>query len=495
MRIGWTAYLVLVSCGGTVTGTPSPEPEAGADVTVQDAGSDLEVSWDVQHEPWLPDAPDVDADAPEDSGPMPDILEALEAIAGMEAHEEGSWVPGCRAFRLVYQQPVNHKDSNSKTFGQRIGLLHCDRTAPVILGTTGYSLWSELDPWELTAMLDGNQLVVEHRFFDASTPAPAVWTELTIRNAADDHHRIVQALRPLYPGKWLSTGASKGGMTSVYHRRFHPDDVDGTVAYVAPHSKGIDDDRYPAFLEQVGDPGCRQAIKDFEREALLRKPKMLVLLADYAKQGGLTYDRLGMEKAFEHAVTEFWFYFWQYFDAQQCAEIPGAGASDDAIFLFLHSISPLDSVADPTIEFFTPYFWQAATQLGAPKQADAHIVDLLAFPGTDVPATYGPPGWPSVFDPAAMQDVGAWLATQGRTMMFVYGANDPWSAAAFELGTAKDSYVFWVPGGNHYSQIQDLPDADRSKALAAIASWTGVTPKPIPPVPHVLTKAGRRLRL
>ncbi|MFP2912532.1 hypothetical protein ACLESD_47465, partial [Pyxidicoccus sp. 3LFB2] len=32
----------------------------------------------------------------------------------------------------------------------------------------------------------------------------------------------------------VSTGASKGGMTSIYHRASAPKDVDATVAYVAP---------------------------------------------------------------------------------------------------------------------------------------------------------------------------------------------------------------------------------------------------------------------
>ena len=43
-------------------------------------------------------------------------------------------------------------------------------------------------------------------------------------------------------------------MTSVYHRRFYPDDVDATVAYVAPISFGAPDDRYIDFLANVGTP-------------------------------------------------------------------------------------------------------------------------------------------------------------------------------------------------------------------------------------------------
>ena len=45
-------------------------------------------------------------------------------------------------------------------------------------------------------------------------------------------------------------------MTATYHRRFFPDDVDGTVAYVAPNDVNNKDDRaYDQFFKTVGTPG------------------------------------------------------------------------------------------------------------------------------------------------------------------------------------------------------------------------------------------------
>ena len=32
-------------------------------------------------------------------------------------------------------------------------------------------------------------------------------------------------------------------------------------------------------------------------------------------------------------------------------------------------------------------------------------------------------------------------------LLFIYGENDPWPAAAFDLGAAEDSYLFTVPNG------------------------------------------------
>lgn len=490
LRMAAVAWLTLgtLACSGADAGTAAPFAEVDAgDASTADAVKEAAVDGQGS-EDTAPEVQDADAagdgDVASEESSL-DIYEALKAIEGMAASEEASPVSGCRFFRLVYQQPSNHQAPSGVSFGQRMALIHCSPSAPTVLGTTGYMMFSEANLWELSAMLEANQLIVEHRFFDPSIPSSPTWTDLTIQQAAADHHRIVSAIRPLYTGKWLSTGASKGGMTSVYHRRFYPDDVDGTVAYVAPQSHGIDDARYPLFLEQVGDPACRDKLKNFQREALLRKPAMLTRMNDLAAQSGLTYQWLGVEKAFEHAVTEFWFYFWQYFDASQCPDVPESTATDDDVFLFLNQISPLESVADSSVAYFSPYYYQAATQLGAPKQADAHIVDLLAYPGTDVPATYSPQGWPTVFDSTSMVDVETWLSGEGQRMMFIYGQNDPWSAAAFELGGAKDSYRFWVPEGNHGSQISGLPEPDHSQALAAIETWSGVKPKAIPALPSV----------
>ncbi len=71
-------------------------------------------------------------------------------------------------------------------------------------------------------------------------------------------------------------------------------------------------------------------------------------------------------------------------------------------------------------------------------------------------------------------------------MLFIYGEDDPCSAAMFELGGATDAYRFTVPGGNHGASISDLPDGPRTTALAAIAAWSGVAPMPVPP--EVLAK-------
>ena len=64
-----------------------------------------------------------------------------------------------------------------------------------------------------------NVLTVEHRYFGKSIPSPCDWKHLTIKNAADDMHAIVSSFKNLYTGKWIATGASKGGQTALFFKR------------------------------------------------------------------------------------------------------------------------------------------------------------------------------------------------------------------------------------------------------------------------------------
>ncbi|MFG2037513.1 S28 family serine protease [Dactylosporangium sp. NPDC048998] len=160
-----------------------------------------------------------------------DIRARLEAVPGLTVLSEQPVAAPYRFFILSIAQPVDHRHPRAGTFQQRFTLLHRGTDRPMVLHTTGYNVPEYAFRSEPTRLVDGNQISVEQRFFTPSRPEPANWEQqLTIWQAATDHHRIVQALKPIYSQQWISTGASKGGMTSVYHRRFYPDDVDGTVA-------------------------------------------------------------------------------------------------------------------------------------------------------------------------------------------------------------------------------------------------------------------------
>lgn len=410
------------------------------------------------------------------TGEPADILDQLRAIDGLDVEERDSPAPGYRYFVMTFMQAADHLDPEGLKFAQRLLLLHRDSAAPLVLATAGYFV----DPKkpglsEPSVLLEANQLIVEHRFFVPSRPDPADWSTLTIEQAAADLHAITGVFKPIYPERWLATGGSKGGMTAVYFRRFYPDDVDATIAYVAPNSYGIADPRYPVYLGQIGPAACREALVQIQREVLQRRPAMITRMKAEAPDG-FTYAHLGEDRALETAVLELPFTFWQYGSVEDCAAVPDLAVSDDDLWTFLSDYNAPSYWSDYQFELYEPYFYQAAVQLGYPAYDEGPVADLLLYPGVDLAATYLLPDKQPVLDLDAMPDIADWLLTDGHAMLFIYGDSDPYTAAAFEPGP-KDSFKFIVTGGNHGARILDLEPADRDQALAALAAWSGVQPK------------------
>jgi PS-10 peptidase S37 len=412
--------------------------------------------------------------------PVDPILDALKAIAGLTVEEIASTRPGTRGFRLELTQPVDHFDASKGTFQHRAVLTFRDVGKPVILFSTGYNISvRKAFSYELTRLFEANQLLVEHRYFAGSTPQPTDWKYLNIKQAAFDQHRYVEALKPLFQAAWLNTGISKGGMTSVYHRRYFPNDVAGTLAYSAPQSYGRDDPRYQLFLERVGPLDCRKKIISAQRAMLRRRSELLPLLEQLAATNADTFVQVGgLEKAFEHAVQEYRFAFWQYFGETECATVPAADApTEDLLAALQNAVGVAELGSDSSFSFFNAYYYQALTQLGSYGPLEIHLRDLLKYPRTYLDDSYSPVK-PPRFDYRAMPEVQAFVGLFGKRLMFIYGENDPWVAGQFQVIAAQDSYKYIVPKGTHGSSFTDLPEPQRSESIATLSRWLGVSPVP-----------------
>ncbi|HEX8435551.1 MAG TPA: hypothetical protein VF697_10645, partial [Archangium sp.] len=109
-----------------------------------------------------------------------DLLVRLRALPGvLSVTEAATRIPGTRFFRIELDQPVDHQHPEGRHFRQRLTLLHRSESAPMVLASTGYGISLSASQRELTYLLQGNQLLVEHRFFTPSAPAPFTWEHLT----------------------------------------------------------------------------------------------------------------------------------------------------------------------------------------------------------------------------------------------------------------------------------------------------------------------------
>ncbi|MEU3104907.1 S28 family serine protease [Streptomyces griseoflavus] len=409
-----------------------------------------------------------------------DIKERLLSVPGMSLIEEKPYT-GYRFFVLNYTQPVDHRRPSKGTFEQRITVLHKDTARPTVFYTGGYSVSTTPRRAEPTQIVDGNQVSMEYRFFTPSRPQPTDWSKLDIWQAASDQHRIFTALKKIYSENWISTGGSKGGMTATYYERFYPRDMDGVVAYVAPNDVvNKEDSAYDRFFAGVGTKECRDRLNGVQREALVRRAPLKEKYAALAAENGYTFDTVGsLDRAYEAVVLDYVWGFWQYSTVADCQDIPAdaKNATDDEIWTSVDTISGFSFYTDQGLTPYTPYYYQAGTQLGAPTITFPHIEKKYVRYGYQPPRNFVPRSIDMKFEPSAMRDVDTWVRHHARQMLFVYGENDPWGAEPFRVGHgARDSYVFTAPGMNHGANVAGLVAGEKAFATARILDWAGVAP-------------------
>ncbi len=403
-----------------------------------------------------------------------DIKEALGQIEGLAFEEISSGNPRYRIFEIQFQQPEDHNTAGSPTFPQRLVLWHLNEARPMVLQTSGYAIFSR----SLSALameFDANQIQVEHRFFQGSTPASKNWALDNIAQSAADFHRITVAMKSIYKAKWVNTGRSKGGMTSVYHRKFYPNDLDATVAHVAPHSFSLEDERYADFV--ANNIGGEQNIVC--RENLLESQKILLQnKASIMQRFEGNFGLLGSKEiATEHAVIEMPWAYWQYAGpGTDCSNVPAPTASVDEHISFLTTNNDPAGYNDESLATFVPYYYQAATQLGNPGTDISNLLELLSFEDTFNINSYVPREIPAVYDNAvAMREVSDWLKNESQTILFVYGEYDPWTAGAYEdVRVEGDNHRLDVAKKNHGAQFIDLKGEAQALAYQKLRSWLNI---------------------
>lgn len=413
-----------------------------------------------------------------------DILDRVRSLRGVTSVTEAAAPAGYRFFKITFRQPVDHRHPEAGTFEQRLTLLHKDTSRPMVMYTSGYNVSQNPSRSEPTQIVDGNQLSMEYRFFEPSIPDSPDWPrQLTIWQAASDQHRIIRAFQRIYRESWITTGGSKGGMTATYHRRFFPDDVDGTVPYVAPNDVDNDHDAYNEFLANVGtDPQCRAALTAVQRRILgPDRAWFLERTRADAEATGDTWEVLGsLDRGMETAVVDLHFTFWQYSPQSACADVPGPEATNEEVWAWTQGVVPLTGYLDQGLLGTLAYYYQAAYQLGWYEAYEAPLADVLQHPGGWGGANFVPDELkPIAFDRRAMADIDRWVRTRSTEMLYVYGGNDPWGAEAFECGrraVQRECSVHVVAGGTHGARIAQLPAAERLAATAQILAWAGLGP-------------------
>ena len=185
---------------------------------------------------------------------------------------------------------------------------------------------------ELSKLFDTNIITVEYRYFDKSMPSPCNWDYLTVENSLYDLHHVNQTLHAMYKGKWIATGISKGGQTTMFYRAYFPNDVDVSVPYVAPLNKGVEDGRHEKFLQhEVSTKENRQKVLNFQLLLFKRKAALLPMFEKYCSEKQYRFNA-PIAEIFDYSVFEYAFAFWQW--GEDIKKIPTNDTTDDQVFKY-----------------------------------------------------------------------------------------------------------------------------------------------------------------
>ncbi|MDL2251500.1 peptidase [Odoribacter sp. OttesenSCG-928-J03] len=392
-------------------------------------------------------------------------------------------------YTFRYEQPVDHENPAGVTFKQRVALGHRSDKAPIVVDLEGYTL-KETFKGELVDLLKANQIRIEHRFFDQSVPESGIdWNYLTIRQAATDHHNIITSLKQkLYPSsKWISTGVSKGGQATIYHRYFYPEDVDVSVPYVAPLNLEQVDPRINKLLGKLGTN--KVGLKDFIWGAGNNTEECFVRVRDFQKlcfeNIGELVTRLeseavkkeyafllagGVKRAVELIILEYQFSYWQW--GYDCMDIPIEFVDLDAIYRHLVMVSDPTFFEDKNIVKMYPFMYAAFTEIGIYTYNISPFKHYLKDK-SDITFSFALPKNVELkpFNKEQMSKINIWLQTEAEQMLFIYGGLDPWSATAVELKNNYKCNKYVKSDKHHGCRIKDFEAITRQDILDTLKEW------------------------
>lgn len=387
-------------------------------------------------------------------------------------------LPGFEAsYELSIEQPLDHAHPEAGTFFQRVFLSHQDAELPTVLVTEGYERGFHY-PAELTTAIGANQLIVEHRYYGASLPEQLDYAYLNIEQAAADLHRIRTLFADWFTGPWLASGISKGGQTTIFYRYFYPEDVAVSVPYVAPVNLGLEDPRIYDFLRSHGADDCREGIASVQRRLLESREESLLRLKWFSKGEGSHFgDYLSFEQAFEYAVLEYPFSFWQW--GASCGDLPAVDAPFDEVMDHFLEVSGMAFFSDQSMVDYASHYVQCAHEFGYYGYEIEPFGELIvALNGPSNPsAIFAPKGVDTDYDGGALaQKVWDWAAVGADEFVVINGANDTWSATGLtaEHLAARDALVFLMEGQHHGSaRIKNLTEKEKKALRRTLEGWLG----------------------
>ena len=335
-------------------------------------------------------------------------------------------------YSMTFRQDLNHDVQGGETFEQRVCILFRGFDRPTIFVTEGY-YWDEFkDGADLGINLNANMVHVEHRNYGESCNRDkGQWQYQTIAQASADLHAVYQALKPVFKGKWMSTGTSKSGETSIGYAYCYPLDMNLAAAFCSPFVIGLDDKRFGDYVfNEVGTAEERQWMKTGIRKGL--KDREEGLYKTVCQQMDTEGQRVPVYTEYVFNLFDTFFQTFQYTPQNdgRLEKLEEMATNDETLVTEV-----CNAIEDNRDETIYPFFVESAKEMGWQDNGYDYFADLLKdtnFNRDDVLSSILKPEdrWliPTYDSSTYTGIANNFLMTSTMPLLLFYVHDDPWSA-------------------------------------------------------------------
>lgn len=405
------------------------------------------------------------------------LLEQLKAMKQVKSVESLQNDIFPEKYLMNFTQAIDPQNPALGTFDQRVIVCHKGYDRPTVIVTEGYWADYALNPKyqdEIGGLFNTNVIVVEYRYFGKSCPKDMDWTYLTVANSLSDLHNVVTTMKQIYHGKWISTGISKGGQTTMFYRSYYPDDVDISVPYVAPLNKALEDGRHEPFLaKNVGTKAERQQMQDFMLMLLKRREEMMPLFKAHCDKKQYEF-RVPLDEIYDLSVMEYQYAMWQW--GTPIEQAPALDAPAKEIMDYFIALCDPDYFSKQS-----PYY---SFYIMATKELGYYGYDIRPYRKYMTIKTtkdymhrvmLAPSEKDLKFDKSLYKHVVKYLKNNDPKMIYIYGDIDPWGCSGvgtwLKTDKKKNLKVYTQKRGSHRTRITTFEQPICEEIIGIIGQW------------------------
>jgi hypothetical protein len=367
-------------------------------------------------------------------------------------------MPYKEQWSMFFNQALDHNNEEGEKFKQQVCILFRGFYRPTIYVTEGYMWRGFRDNRDLAHNINANIVVVERRNYGSSQNQDwGKWNYQTAKQGSADLHAVYEALKPILKGKWMSSGTSKNGETSLFYAYHYPQDMTLAAAYCLPLILGLHDKRFGKYLmEEVGTEDARNMMKALIRRGLENAESGIY--QDVCKKMEADGKRVPIYTEYVFNLFETFFQLFQY-DPSPAERIRRMQEMMDSNDVFVEKV--IELIDDNRDETFAAYWPECAKEFGMIDSGYDYFADLLDGTSFDrnmvLPCLLKPEERHLVntYDGTLVNEINSnFVMNPSCPLLLYYVRDDPWTIGKPAMVGPMTKLIV-NPIGKHNSDLND----------------------------------------